>query len=128
MLGPQLLGELGHKLNYLFTATWPMKWVSLVGDFLWMPVLLYLYVRLVHHSAARHAVGLALLLSAPMTLYQLSDYADQMTIAAEYTGEAEFSRELSSLDVRLAPTLSIDDFISQVSTELAESGVADLEQ
>ncbi len=118
MLGPQLLGELGHKLNYLFTATWPMEWVSLVGDFLWMPFLLYLYVRLVHHSNARNAIGLALLFSAPMTLYQVSDYADQMAIAAEYTGEAEFSRELSSLNIHLAPTLSIDEFITQLNDEL----------
>lgn len=119
MLGPQLLGELGHKLNYLFTATWPMEWVSLVGDFLWMPCLLYLYVRLVHHSTAPNAIGLALLFSAPMTLYQISDYADQMAIAAEYTGEAEFSRELSSLEVRLAPTLSVDEFIAELNSDLS---------
>lgn len=118
MLGPQLLGELGHKLNYLFTATWPMDWVSLVGDFLWMPFLLYLYVRLVHHASAMNAVGIALLFSAPMLLYQISDYADQMAIADEYTGEAEFSRELSSLNIHLSPTLSIDEFIAELKTEL----------
>lgn len=122
MLGPQLLGELGHKLNYLFTATWPMDWVSLIGDFLWMPFLLYLYVRLVHHSTAGSAFGIALLFSAPMILYQVSDYADQMAIADEYTGEAEFSRELSSLDIRLAPTLPVDGFITQIRDELGSAG------
>nr|CAA6830518.1 MAG: Unknown protein [uncultured Thiotrichaceae bacterium] len=118
MLGPQLLGELGHKLNYLFTATWPMDWVSLVADFLWMPFLLYLYVRLVHHSSAIGAMGVALLFSAPMILYQASDYADQLAIADEYTGEANFSRELSSLNIRMAPTLSVDDFIDQLRDDL----------
>lgn len=118
MLGPQVLGEIGHKLNYLFTATWPMEWVGMAGDFFWMPALLYLYVRLVHHAQAFQAVGIALLFSAPMMLYQAADYADQMAIADEFTGEAQFSRELSSLNIRLAPTLSIDEFISQIQTEL----------
>lgn len=122
MLGPQVLGEIGHKLNYLFTATWPMDWVSLAGDFLWMPVLLYLYVRLVHHAQAFQAIGIAFLFSMPMILYQASDYADQLAIADEFTGEAQFSRELSSLNIRLAPTLSIDEFISEVKTELATTG------
>lgn len=119
MLGPQFFAELGHKLNYFFTANWPLDWVSLLGDFLWLPFLLYLYVRLVHHSSALNALGMALLFSAPMVLYQLSDYADQMAIADEYTGEAVFSRELSSLDIRMAPTLSIDEFIGQITQELA---------
>ena len=121
MLGPQILGEIGHKLNYLLTATWPLDWVSLVGDFLWMPFLLYLYVRLVHHSNALPALGVALLFSAPMLLYQASDYADQMAIADEFTGEAQFSRELSSLNMHLAPTLSVGDFIAEVQTELKPS-------
>lgn len=125
MLGPQLIGEIGHKLNYLLTATWPMDWVSVIGDFLWMPVLLYLYVRLVHHSDVLQAAGIALLFSAPMILYQASDYADQLAIADEFTGEARFSRELSSLDIRLAPTLSIDDYITRIQTELAVPELAE---
>ncbi|PIE00316.1 MAG: hypothetical protein CSA79_04345 [Thiothrix nivea] len=118
MLGPQLVGEIGHKLNYLLTATWPMAWVSVIGDFFWMPVLLYLYARLVHHARFLQAAGIALLFSAPMILYQAADYADRLAIADEFTGEARFSRELSSLDLRLAPTLAIDDYITQIRTEL----------
>ncbi|MGB0847347.1 MAG: FHA domain-containing protein [Thiolinea sp.] len=121
MLGPHVLGELGHMVNYFFTATWPMGWLVLLSNFLLLPVLFYAYMRLVHHSEIRPAIGVALLFSAPVMLFQLSDFADRAVISGEFTGEAEFSRELSSFDIRLAPTLSVDDFIARTEGELKET-------
>lgn len=119
MLTPHLIGELGHKLNYFFTSVWPLKTMVVISNFLLLPVLLTIYLRLVHHSPTLAAISVALLLSAPLLLYQASDLADQMAIADEFTGEANFSRELSALDVRLAPTLAIDAFIEETQLEFS---------
>lgn len=121
MLGPHILGEIGHSVNYLFTATWPMKVLVWFSNFLLLPLLFYLYIRLVHHSAALSALGIALLFSAPVILFQASDLADDVLLAGEFSGDAEFSRELSSFDVRLAQTLSVDEFISEAA-ELQVNG------
>ncbi|MEZ5479999.1 MAG: FHA domain-containing protein [Thiolinea sp.] len=121
MLGPHLLGELGHWLNYFFTASWPLDTLIVFSNFLWLPLLLYVYIRLVHHSEVMPALGVALLFSAPLLVYQASDFADRMAVANEFTGEANFSRELSSLDVRLAPTVSIDEFMNTAAATLAET-------
>ncbi len=117
MLGPHVLGEIGHAANYLFTAVWPMQLLLLASNFLLLPLLLYLYIRLVHQSAGLAALGSALLFSAPVMLFQVSDMADQVLLTSEFSGDAVFSRELSSFDARLLPTLSLDEFIAE-ATEL----------
>ncbi len=111
MLVPHLLGELGHALNYFFTADWPLEWLLLLSNFLLLPILLYAYIRLIHHAERWPAVGIALLFSAPLLVYQATDMADNLAVANEFTGEAKFSRTLSSWDVRLQPTQTIGDFI-----------------
>ena len=45
MLGPHILAEIGHAVNYLFTATWPMRVLVLCSNFLLLPLLFYLYIR-----------------------------------------------------------------------------------
>ena len=114
MLVPHLLGEVGHFLNYLFTADWPLEWLLLMSNFLLLPILLYAYIRLVHHAETWSAIGIALLFSSPLLVYQATDLADQFTVANEFSGDAKFNRTLSSWDIRLQPTVSIDKFAADV--------------
>ena len=107
-------------MNYLMTATWPMQVLVFVSNFLLLPLLFYLYIRLVHRSAVLPALGVALLFNSPVMLFQASDLADQVVLANEFSGDAEFSRELSSFDARLSPTLSVDDFISEAALKVEE--------
>ncbi|HPQ95758.1 MAG: FHA domain-containing protein [Thiothrix sp.] len=129
MIGPHVLGEIGHFLNYLLTADWPLEGLMLVNNFLLLPVVLYGYIRLVHHAESWSALGVALLFSTPMLVYQMSDLMDQIALDTEFTGEADFNRTLSSLDIRLQPSISIDDFVAMATQELgpftAESDAAD---
>ena len=122
MLWPQIFNELGHIIDYFFTSTWATDSLIILSNFLLLPLLFYAYIRLVHHSEAWPALGVALLFSAPIMLFHASDFADRLLISGEFTGEAEFSRELSSLDIRLAPTLSVDEFISKTVAELQPTG------
>ncbi|TXH76496.1 MAG: FHA domain-containing protein [Thiothrix sp.] len=121
MLIPHLLGELGHALNYLFTANWPLETLLLLSNFLLMPLLLYAYIRLVHQSERWPALGIALLFSAPLLVYQAIDLTDQWTVKHEFTGEADFNRNLSAWDLRLKPTLTIDDYFNKTEQELGTS-------
>ncbi|HPE62432.1 MAG: FHA domain-containing protein [Thiothrix sp.] len=118
MIGPHVLGEIGHFLNYLLTADWPLEGLMLVNNFLLLPVVLYGYIRLIHHAEPWSALGIALLFSTPMLVYQMSDLMDQIALGTEFTGEAEFNRTLSSLDIRLQPSISIDSFVTMATEEL----------
>ncbi len=119
MLTPQLLGELGRILNYFFTANWPLNGLLLLSNFLLIPLLVYDYIRLVHHTERWPAVGVALLFSAPLLVYQAMDLTDQWTIEHEFTGQADFNRNLSAWDLRLKPTLSIDEYFIETEKQLS---------
>ena len=118
MLVPHLLGELGHALNYFFTADWPLNALLLLSNFLLIPLLFYVYIRLVHHAERWPALGIALLFSAPLLVYQAMDLTDQWTVGNEFTGQANFNRNLSAWDMRLKPTLSIDDYFTETEKQL----------
>ncbi|HPY40647.1 MAG TPA: FHA domain-containing protein [Thiolinea sp.] len=118
MLMPHLLGELGHALNYFFTANWPLNGLLLLSNFLIIPLLFYAYIRLVHHAERWPALGIALLFSAPLLVYQAMDLTDQWAVENEFTGQASFNRNLSAWDTRLKPTLSIDDYFVETESKL----------
>lgn len=118
MLVPHLLGELGHALNYFFTANWPLNNLLLLSNFLLVPLLFYSYIRMVHHAERWSAVGIALLFSAPLLVYQAMDLTDQWTVGHEFTGQADFNRNLSAWDMRLKPTLTIDEYFAETSKQL----------
>lgn len=120
MLMPHIAGELGHFLNYLMTADWPLDNFSLLSNFIAWPAALYMYIRMVHHAPRWPALGIAALFSAPFLGFQLSDWADRQLIANAYTTEASFNRTLSSTDIRLKPTVSIDEYMNTMRADLQE--------
>lgn len=119
MLVPHLLGELGHELNYFFTANWPLNSLLLLSNFFLIPWLFYTYIRMVHHAERLSAFGIALLFSAPLLVYQAIDLTDQWTVRNEFTGQADFNRNLSAWDWRLKPTLSIDEYFAETEKQLS---------
>lgn len=121
MLIPQVLGEIGHFFDYFFTSNIPGETLITLNNFLLVPLLLYVYLRRVNHSAPVAALGIALLLSSPLLAYQASDFVDKLTIAGEFSADAEFNRTLCAKDVRLQPTLALDTFLSEANVALADS-------
>ncbi|PID48521.1 MAG: hypothetical protein CR991_11415 [Proteobacteria bacterium] len=119
MLLPYLIGELGHFLNYLFTADWPLELLLIISNFILLPALLYMYIRMVHHTSFWFALGVALVISLPLFVYQAADLSDKLLIASEYSNEAQFNRTLSSFDIRLEGTHSLGDYMEQMSTALS---------
>lgn len=120
MLVPHLLGEWGHALNYFFTANWPLEGLLLLSNFLLIPLLFYSYIRTVHHAERWSALGIALLFSAPLLVYQAMDLTDQWTLGHEFTGQADFNRNLSAWDLRLKPTLDIDEYFTATEKQLGK--------
>lgn len=124
MLVPQLLAEVGHFFDYFFTSNVPGEMLITLNNFLLVPLLLYVYLRRVNHSAPMAALGIALLLSSPLLAYQASDFVDKLTIAGEFSDDAEFNRTLCAKDVRLQPTIVLDDYLSDANRLLAVEGEA----
>lgn len=119
MLIPQVLGEVGHFFDYFFTSNVPGETLITLNNFLLVPLLLYIYLRRVNHSAPLAALGIAFLLSSPLLAYQASDFVDKLTIAGEFSGNAEFNRTLCAKDMRLQPTIALGDFLSNADNALA---------
>lgn len=121
MLIPQVLGEIGHFFDYFFTSNIPGETLITLNNFLLVPLLLYVYLRRVNQSAPVAAVGIALLLSSPLLAYQASDFVDKLTIAGEFSADAEFNRTLCAKDLRLEPTIAVADFLNEAHATLTDS-------
>lgn len=115
---PHLLLILGHWSAYLLTENWPMDLTNLISKLVILPLLLFIYLKRVHYSHSWQALGMALVVSAPVLIYQVSSFIDDAEQEALYSGNIEFSRTLSSLDMRLANTKSQESFLQDVGQAL----------
>lgn len=120
VLAPHILSEVGHWWSYFLTANWPRDLLVMVNKFLVLPILLYLFIYRVYNFSRKVAVGFALLLSAPLIIFQATDMIDNWTIEANSVDQLDFNRTVRSWDVRVLPTLSQQDYMAKAREALKE--------
>lgn len=125
ILMPQLLTYLGHFLSYFFTSEMPAMLLDNASNFLLLPVLLVLYMVKVHYTRLLTAVGVALLVTLPISAFYASDLVDQISTRSGFSPMPAYSKTLSSLDVKLAKPVEVADFIEQ-SRQVLDSRVQQL--
>lgn len=118
ILIPHLLLEAGHWSAYFLTAEWPMDLVLLINKFILLPSLLFIYIKRMYHNKPFYALGVSLLLSSPLWLYQGSAMIEESAQDDMYVNDIKFSRTLSSLDMRLENTKSQEAFLEDVAKKL----------
>ena len=120
VLIPPVLSEIGHWWGYFLTANWPRDVLILVNQFLVLPTLLFFFIYQLCNISKKGALGWALLLSAPLLIFQLTNLIDDWTVQANSVNELNFNRSVRAWDMRLLPTLSQQDYMQQVRGALGD--------
>jgi hypothetical protein len=127
MLLPQILDHLGRFLDYYLTSSYPSSIFENMRNFLLVPLLLVLYMVRVHYVKLMKALGIAFLVTMPISAFFLADSVEQMSNKQGFSPMPAYNKSLSSIDIRAKSTLSIDDFINQASSRLNDTMTTVLE-
>lgn len=120
VLALPVLSEIGHWWSYFLTADWPRDTLLLVNKFLVIPLLLFFFIYRLYGISKKAASGWALLLSAPIIVFQLVNLIDDWTIQANSVSELNFNRSVRASDLRLLPTLSHEEYMQQARDALGD--------
>lgn len=122
---PSLFGYIGQFLNYFLTADWPSSIITHSVQFLLLPTLLTLYLTRVHYTRFLAAAGVAVLVTMPFSAWYISDLVDQISNQSGFSPMPNYNKSLSSFDIRMKKTMSVDDFLEQ-SQKVLDKKLEDL--
>ena len=117
---PQLSDHLGHFLNYLTTSGLVASIIKYATSFLLLPLLLTFYLKCVHYTHWLSAIGIAALVTMPVSAFFASDLAQEMANKTGFTPMPPYNKTLSSFDIRLQKTVEVDEFLKQSEAVLQE--------
>ena len=119
-LAPQLSEHLGHFLAYLTTSDLIASILKNITSFLLLPLLLTFYLKRVHYTHWLSALGIAMLVTMPVSAFFASDLVQEMSDNSGFTPMPSYNKTLSALDIRLQETVGVDDFLKQSEKVLTE--------
>ena len=118
-LVPLLLIEVGHLVDYFLTSDVPSRWIATgIGDFLLLPLLLFVFLRWMLHQRTKPALGVALLLSALPLGLRAVNIIDQLSADHEFSSEPSYSQSLSSSNIHAGTPLNLGDYVSAAKQAL----------
>lgn len=116
---PLVLSEVGHWIDYWLTSDVPSYWLVIgIGNFLLLPLLIFVYSRWIIHQRIWPAIGIALLLSALPLGIRAMNVLDQMTMDSEFSGDPSYSHTLSAMNMHSSSTLSLNEFLDKATAAL----------
>ncbi len=108
------LGVLGAELAvYLFSSSWPATLLNFGWYLAVVPCAIALYLVHISHLKTSRSLALAILIASPIALPSLMQSAELQALLDDFSNTAEYQNSLSSLNLRLKPTVSIDAFVEQ---------------
>ncbi len=117
---PQLFDHLGHFLDYLTTSSSVATTIKYVISFLLLPMLLTFYLKRVHYTHWMSAIGIAMLVTVPVSAFFASDLAQEMSNKSGFTPMPSYNKSLSAFDIRLQKTVEVDTFLEQSEVILSD--------
>ena len=117
---PLLFDHLGHFLSYLTTSGLAASILKYVTSFLLLPLLLTLYLKKVHYTHWLPAVGIAVLVTMPVSAFFASDLVQEMSNNSGFTPMPSYNKSLSAFDIRLQKNVEVDDFLNEAELVLDE--------
>lgn len=118
LLSKVALTVTGNSLNYFFTADWPRTALLTFYNLPLVTVLLYLYQRSASYLRPLTALGVALLLSAPLLVLEMINWMDTLTVRGEFSSEPNYNQTLSSFNLHAAPPVTLDTYLQQAKEKL----------
>ncbi|MGB1309613.1 MAG: FHA domain-containing protein [Leucothrix sp.] len=119
-LAPLLFDHLGHFLAYLTTSGLAASIVKYLSSFLLLPLLLTFYLKRVHYTHWLSAMGIAVLVTMPVSAFFASDLVQEMSNHSGFTPMPKYNKTLSAFDLRAQKTLDVDVFLQQSEAVLSE--------
>ena len=126
-LVPLLVEYAGDFSSYYFTSSMIRTWALNLVNFLLLPLLLMIFMMRVAHTHFLTAIGVALLVSSPFMIYQVSGLVSKLS-RPEFSKLPSYNRSLSSMDWRQQKTISISDFIQEAEDELSKTVLQELDE
>lgn len=117
---PLLLDYIGHFLNYLFTSDLPDSIFTNIAHFIILPALLMFYMIRVHLTPWLPALGAAVLVSSPISAYHLNEQIDKLSTGSGFSALPSYNQSLSSLDIRIAKSISLEDYFNDAEKILTK--------
>ena len=117
---PLLFDHVGHFLSYLTTSGFVASLLKYVTSFLLLPMLLTFYLKRVHYVKWLSAIGLAVVVTMPVSAFFASDLVQEMSNNSGFTPLPSYNKTLSAFDIRLQKTLEVDAFLEQSEVILKE--------
>lgn len=117
---PLLFDHLGHFLAYFTTSGFVASVLKYVSSFLLLPLLLTFYLKRVHYTHWLSAVGIAVLVTMPVSAFFASDLVQEMSDNSGFTPMPSYDKTLSAFDLRMQDTIEVDEFLQQSEVILKE--------
>ena len=106
--GANLLFE---QLDYLFSASWPTTWFRFGWYLTFIPCAIALYMIHISHIRHNRSILLAILIASPIAVPGILQSPELKALLDDFSASARYQNNLSSINLHLAPTHSIESFI-----------------
>ncbi len=100
-------------LVYLFSSNWPATVLYFGWYLVFVPAAIALYLVHISHLKPSRSLALAILIASPIALPSLMQSDELDALLQDFSNDARYQNNLSSLNLHLKPTVSIDVFIEQ---------------
>ena len=100
-------------LVYLFSSSWPETLLYFGWYLLLVPAAITLYLVHISHLKTSRSIALAILIASPIAVPSLMQSSELEALLQDFSNDAGYQNSLSSLNLHLKPTVSIDAFIEQ---------------
>lgn len=107
---------LSDSLVYVFSASWPASLLHFGWYLLIVPCAITLYLINISHLRPARSAVLAVLIASPIAVPSLMQSPELQAMLDDFSNKARYQNRLSSVNLHLKPTVSIDRFIEQAQS------------
>lgn len=117
---PQILGHIGHGLDYFFSTNVPSDLFDKISYFVIPLVIIFFFTQKTYRTSIPLTIGITLTVSFFYALPYILDSIDSLSMESEFSDIPPYNQTLSYLDIRAERSLSIHDFIQETQTKLEQ--------
>ena len=110
---PLLFDHFGHFLSYFTNSVFAASLLKYATSFLLLPLLLTFYLKRVHYTNWVPAMGIAMVVTMPVSAFFASDLVQEMSNNSGFTPMPTYNKTLSALDLRMQKSIEVDEFLEQ---------------
>jgi phosphotransferase system glucose/maltose/N-acetylglucosamine-specific IIC component len=117
---PLLFDHLGHFLSYFTNSVFAASLLKYATSFLLLPLLLTFYLKRVHYTNWVPAIGIAMVVTMPVSAFFASDLVQEMSNNSGFTPMPTYNKTLSAFDLRMQKSMDVDEFLEQSEVVLKQ--------